>query len=110
MTLNEMFVDVSPWVKLTGYYVAAGAGMAGHWLKSHMTEQTQTRLRDWFFTEFKSTALTVGSVMGTSLPAIAPMDLSTTSLLTFLTMGFSLGFTSDSVFNSETPIDNTPRS
>lgn len=109
MTLNDMFIDVSPWLKLTAYYVAACVGMIGHWLKSHMTEQTQTKLREWFFSEFKSTALTVGSVIGTSLPAIAPMDLTTTSMLTFLTMGFSLGFASDSMFNAETPIDNTPR-
>lgn len=109
MTINDMFVDVSPWIKITVYYVAAGVGMVVHWFKSHLTEQTKTTLKGWFFENYKQTSLTVVSVLGTSLPAIAPLDLMATSLITFLTMGFSLGFASDSAFNSETPTDSTER-
>ena len=109
MTLNELFVDVSPWVKLGAYYVAAGAGMVAHWLKSHLSEQTQTKLMGWFFEDYKKTSLTLISVVGTSLPSISSIDLTTASALTMLFTGFSFGFASDSAFNFETPTDNTPK-
>jgi hypothetical protein len=109
MTLNDLLVDVSPVLKVAAYYMAAGMGMIAHWLKSHMTQQTQTKLMNWFFENYRQTAYTVTSVVGTSIPAIAPLDLTTTSMITFITMGFSLGFTSDSAFNSETPSDNTEK-
>jgi uncharacterized membrane protein YdjX (TVP38/TMEM64 family) len=109
MTVNDLLGDLSPLVKLACYYVAAIVGMICHWLKSHLNEQTQSTMREWFAEDGKKTALTAVSVLGTSLPAIAPLDLTTTPVLTFITMGFGLGFASDSAFNSETPTDNTER-
>lgn len=108
MTINDLFVDVSPWVKVGLYYVAAAVGMIAHWLKNHLTQETQMKLHEWFFKEFKYTAYTAASVIGTSIPSISTLNLDTTSALAFVTMGFSLGFASDSTFNSETPL-NTPQ-
>jgi hypothetical protein len=106
-TINDLFVNIDPWLKVLLFYISAMVGSVAHWFKSRKTEQTVTTLKYWY-SNMKQTLFTFGSVIGASLPIIGPIDLISVSVLTLATTGFSIGFASDSAFNSETPTDNTP--
>lgn len=97
MTLDQYFTHYTPAVKVGTYFVGALIGMLCHWYKKHVTDSVT--FIGWFFKELPATFFALLFAAITSLPSIATLDLGTTSALAFLTMGFSMGFMSDSLFN-----------
>lgn len=97
MTLDQYFTHYSPGVKIGTYFVGAFLGMLCHYMKKRL--QDNVTFSGWYFKELPATFFALLFAAVTSLPSISTLDLGTTSALAFLTMGFSMGFMSDSLFN-----------
>lgn len=102
MTFNDLVFGQlnEPWLVMAACFAASIAGMLTHFYKKVTRDGVQATLREWFVTsDIKSTFTTIASVLVSTFIAIAPYDVGSLTLWGAVTLGFPIGYMSDSAFN-----------
>lgn len=104
-TFGDLILNkgLPPMVLLTIAVVTAAVGMFSHWLKKFYKDKTGVSAFEYFFVNnWKATAIAFASMLGTLFATFAPLDYTSITVYQVLTQAFSIGYASDSVFNSTT--------
>ena len=102
-TFSDLLIGpgVNPW---TLVYIAVGSatfGMFCHWMKIHYKDKRKIRLFEYFFVHnLRSTAIAFVTMLASLFAAFGPLDYSHVTVYEIFTQAFSLGYATDSIFNS----------
>ena len=114
MTTGTTFSDlligpgVSPYTLVIIAIASATFGMFCHWIKIHFKDKRRIRVFEYFFVHnLQATCIAFFTMLATLFAAFGPLDYTHVTVYEIFTQAFSLGYASDSIFNT-TEVETVP--
>lgn len=107
MTFADYFVSGQvwpPWVIFSSAFAGGLVGMVSHWFKKFWKDETSSDLVQWFFIKnFRGTIYATGAMLASISATMMPLPVESTTLWGAVTLGYGLGWASDSAANGDSP-------
>ncbi len=92
----------TPEVIIAISFASSLIGMASHWFKKRSRDGLPLCFTDWFlYKNVPGTVAALFSVVGSTWATLAPQNITDVKIWAAFTMGWGIGYASDSIFNSQ---------